>query len=194
MPTPAPSTLSIWNRALQLLGASRVNSLTDTSKNAVSCATCYDVVRDSVLEQHPWKFAIKLATLAADSPIPTFGRANSFTLPTDYICLAPDYEEDNTLATDYEVQNGKIYSNDSAPLYIRYVSRIENPILMPATFRELVSTEMAAAMCEELTQSNVKKRFIADELPKVWASARRFNARQGKAQFPPDGDWISKRV
>lgn len=193
MSLSSPTTLSIWNRALQLLGQPPVSADDEVSKAAEECTTCYEPTLRKCLEQHVWKFALKLASLAADSTAPDFGRGYSYTLPADYVVLAPDYEEDNFLGEDYEVEDGKIITDYGAPLQIRYVSLVTNPVKMPALFRELVSTEMAFAMCEAMTQSNNKKLALERDLPKVWAAARRHNARQGKSQTPLEGSWIDVR-
>lgn len=190
----APSVVGIWNRALQLCGCSRVQDTNDTSKNGLACVTCYEAVRDRCLEGHPWRFAMKLASLAADSPAPTFGRTNSFTVPADFISLIPDYEEDNSELKDWEMQDGRIFTDDDAPLLVRYVSRVTDVARMIPTFRELVATEMAFAMCEALTQSNPKKDRLEKELVRVWAAARRANSRQGRSQMPPDDPWLRARL
>jgi len=189
----APSVVSIWNRALQLLGCSFVQAITDTTKNGLACAACYEPIRDRLLEQHIWRFSIKLATLAADSPVPAWGRANSFTVPADFVMLAPDYEEDNSLELDYEVQDGKIFTDDAAPLYIRYVSLVTAPGTMTPSFRELLSHEMALAMCEALTQSNTKRAGLAREVDRMSAIARRANSRLTRPQNPPEDPYIAVR-
>lgn len=190
----APSDVGIWNRALQLLGAERVQSTSDTSRNAVACQVCYEPVRDRLLEQHVWRFAIKQASLPADATAPSWGRARAFTVPSDFIMLAPDFPEDNSLAREYEVQNGKIYTDYDDPLYIRYVAKITNPAEMTPTFRELLAHEMAMAMCEEITQSNTKKSFLQGEVKRAWEAARRANGRLMVAQEPPEDPFISVRV
>ncbi len=192
----APSVVAIWNRALQLLGANSVQNISDTNKNALECAKCYDPIRQSVISSHPWRFALKISEpLAADSPAPGWGRANSFTLPTDYLMAAPDYPEDNDLETDYEVQEGKIYTDADAPLYIRYIADVTDPAKMPAFFRELLAHEMALAMCEALTQSNSKKVSLANtEVPRAWSMARRANSRQVRPQDPPDDPYLMARL
>ena len=67
------SEVDIANRALQKLGAESIVSLTQDSENARACNLCYEPIRDAELRAHPWNFAIKRASLAADSKI---GRAH----------------------------------------------------------------------------------------------------------------------
>lgn len=189
----APSVVSIWNRALQLLGAQRVQSTSDTTKNAIACNACYEQTRDAMYEEYPFRFTLKQATLAADSPAPTWGRANSFTVPTDFICLYPDYEEDNALTKDWDVEDGKIFTDDDAPLYVRYVSQVEDPNKMTPTFREALAHRMALAMCEELTQSNTKKTTLIAETDRTMKLAKRANSRNVRAQTPPESPYITAR-
>ncbi len=55
--------VDIGNRALQRCGATRVNSLTEDSKNASEVAFCYDKLRRAELRRNPWRFSIKKAAI-----------------------------------------------------------------------------------------------------------------------------------
>lgn len=187
------SKIEIFNRALQLLGAQRAAAVSDTTNNATACRDCYDALREKLLRSYRWKFAIRRAALAADDPAPTWGRDNSFTLPSDYMLMAPDYQEDATLALDYEIEEGKILSDMTDPLYIRYVANIENVNTMDPIFRELLAHEMAVAMCEKLTQSKTKKESIAAFIPGLIRDAKRSSAIEGRSQVPLDSEWTSCR-
>ena len=96
----ATSEVEICNRALQKIGAKRITSLTQDAPNARACNVAYFVLRDMELRNHPWNFSIKRAELAADATPPDWGRQNSFTLPSDFLCLRPDYPEDNLNCKD----------------------------------------------------------------------------------------------
>src|SRR4030065_768120 len=61
------SETGICNRALQIVGATRIGSLADTSKSARECTVAYEISRDALLRSHPWGFAIARAQLAADA-------------------------------------------------------------------------------------------------------------------------------
>lgn len=55
--------LDIANRGLQHLGARRITSFTEDSKNANTVRFCYDKLRKSELRRAVWEFAIKKAVL-----------------------------------------------------------------------------------------------------------------------------------
>jgi hypothetical protein len=189
----AATVVGICNRALQKLGATRIESLTDDSKNARACNACYEPLRDALLRVYPFKFAISRATLAADAVAPTWGRSNSFQLPSNFIALAPKYAEDNEAYSDWEVEGQKILTDDSAPLYLRYVAQVSDPNLMDPLFRELLSTKMALEMCEELTQSNTKKEGLRNDFREVLAESKRRGAVEAQPVISPTDDWITAR-
>lgn len=188
------SEVEICNRALQKLGAKRIVSLSDDSVNARACNNAYTVLRDAELRAHPWNFAITRIQLAADSTAPAFGRARAFTLPSDCLRILPPYPEQNINDLDWIVEGRKIYSNDSAPLNIRYIYRVTDPNEMDSLFRELLSARMADELCEEITQSNTKKEQLARDYRKNLLEARRSNAIEKVAEEPPEDSWITARA
>lgn len=188
------SEVDICNRALQKLGASRITSLTQDSPNARSCNVAYEPLRDSLLRRHPWRFAIERASLAADSTAPDWGKSASYTLPSDYLQLLPTYPEDNLNSLDWEVEGGKIYTDDSAPLYIRYIKRVTNTGLFDANYSEALSCLIALELCEEIAQSNSKKESLREDFEQAIRDAKKANAFESIAQQPPEDTWITSRL
>lgn len=188
------SVTEICNRAAQKLGAKRITSIDENSITAKSCLACYAVLRDSELMMHRWSFAIKRATLAADVPVPTWGRANSFTLPSDFLKLIPPYAEDDANDRDWLIENRKIITDYAAPLYIRYIGQITDPNEMDILFREALAARMAYEMCEELTQSNTKKAELKEEYMDAIKAARKASAIQNVPQVGVEDSWITVRL
>lgn len=184
------SETGIANRALQRLGAARITALDDTSTtNSRACNVAYEPLRDALLRAHPWSFAIARASLAADSTAPAFGPAYQYAWPTTAMrILLP---KDHTL--DWIVEGRFILSDWTAPLEVRYISKVEDPNTMDPLFREALSCWMAFEMCEELTQSNTKKAALREDLNTILAEARRTNAIEKIATDSPDGSWDTGR-
>lgn len=63
MPDNFETDVDIANRALQHLGARRIASLTETSKNASEILACYSKLRQAELRRRVWRFAIRRAAL-----------------------------------------------------------------------------------------------------------------------------------
>ncbi len=185
------SETSIANRALQKLGASRINSLSENSVNARACNACFVSVRDAELRSHPWSFAIKRVELPADAVPPAFGKANSYTLPTD--CLSVREGDDDSIHKDWLIEGRKIFTDESAPLYLRYNKKVEDVNEMDALFLEVVSCKMALEMCEEITQSNSKKSELKDDYRLAINAAKKANAIERIAQKPPEDSWVTVR-
>lgn len=185
----AASVVGIWNRCLQKLGQTLVTSTDENTRNARACNAAYEPCRDALFEKHTWRFTILRAALAAESPAPTWGKANSYAVPSDFIRLAPDYPED-LRHKDWEIENGKIVTDETAPLYIRYVSKVTDPNVMTPLFRELLATKMAFELCEVITQSNTKKRELREDMRELLQEARRANAFLSIPAVPPDDEWL----
>lgn len=188
------SEVEICSRALQKLGASRITSLTENTVNARACNFSYTKVRDAELEDHPWNFAVMRAQLAADATPPVFGRANAFELPADFIKLLPTYPEDNVNSLDHQIEGRKIYTDDGAPLEIRYIGRIIDPNLMTPLFRETLSAKLAYELAEELTQSNSKKKTADEDYKDQIARAKKSNAFARVSSPPPEDKYITVRA
>jgi len=77
--------LSIHNLALLRLGEMPIPALDYQAKRAVALASCFEAVRDIVIQDHPWNFAVARAALTELATPPEFGFAHSFILPAD--CL-----------------------------------------------------------------------------------------------------------
>lgn len=187
------NAVGICNRALQKVGAKRIVSLDDASVSARACTACYEPVRDALLRSHFWAFAITTAELAADGTAPTWGKANSFTLPSDCLRVFEPYPEYNSMDIDYSVQGRKIYTNLDAPLNIRYIKKVVDPAQHDALFNEALACALAVELCEELTQSNTKKASLKEDFIFAIREARRANAFERRPQQPPTDSFITAR-
>ncbi len=191
----ATSKVEICNRALQILGASSISSLTENSENARQCNLAYEPVKKAELRKHNWSFAIERASLAADATAPAFGRSNAFELPSDCLKVLSPYPEDNTNDRDWIIEKRKILTDESAPLQIRYIYDVTDPNQFDALFAESLAAKMALEMSEALTQSNSKKEFSANKHYKdAIREAKMANAIERVPQDGPEDKWITART
>lgn len=187
------SKVEIANRALQLLGAKRIVSLTEDSRNARAVNAAYEPVKKAELRKHPWGFAITRVALAADATAPAFTKTNSFPMPSNCLRpLAPDPEV-NYNDLDWIIEGRAIITNDSAPLNLRYVRDVDDPNIMDPLFREALSAKIAREICEEITQSNTKISTADAVYKEAIDEAKRVNAIEKVAAKPPEDEWITVR-
>jgi hypothetical protein len=191
------SETEICNRALQKLGAQRIADLAENSKNARECAAAYPALRDAELRAHPWNFSITRVQLAAAADAPVFGRARSFPLPSNFLRVLPPYPEQNLNDRDWQIEDGDevlaIFTDDAAPLNIRYVQQVTDPNKMDPLFREALATKLALELCEALTQSNTKKDLLFRDYDAAIKLAKRTNAIENVPAEPATDTWITAR-
>lgn len=188
----AQSNVAIAKRALQMLGARTISSLTQDHPNARAMNTAFEPVRDKLLRQYQWNFAKKRASVAADAVQTTYEGLNRFLKPNDFIALL---REDTTasLATrkDWEIEGNYIVTGDSAPLEFRYIARITDPKQFDSLFDELFAAELALATVDEITESNVKaQRIQLQYRDPALLAARQANALESPPQDAAEDEWL----
>lgn len=188
----AVSKVAIANRALQKLGATRIESLTQDHPNARSMNACFDIVRDKLLRQYDWSFAITRDSIAADSDGPVWGDWDRFTKPNDFLRLMRD--DESGYAVDWKIEGDFILSADGAPLEIRYIARIEDPNKYDSTFVDALACDLAFECCEEISQSSGKKESLRQDRNDAIDEAKRTGAIEKAAQEFPEDDWITVRA
>jgi len=184
------SEVSISNRALQLLGQTRITTLSENSVAGRACNNCYEELRDAELMAHPWLFAKKQASLAASTDTPEHTFDNIFVLPSD--CLRIIFPT-NEPTLDWDIHGKSIYTNWSAPLDITYIAQITDTNTMHVLYREALAAKMAMNMCEEITGSGSKYAVAKDAYTAAIKEARRTNALMRLPQEGADDPWITVR-
>lgn len=185
------SEVAICNRALQKLGAQRIVSLDEDTKNARESATAYPLLRDAELRAHPWSFAIRRRQLAADADQPVFADGQTaFVLPTDFLKLLADRE-----VRDRQVEGRRVLTaRRSEQLDIRYVARITDPNTFDPLFVEALACRIAMELNERITQSNTKKQLLFQDYDRALDEARRANALDRPPVTPVASPWVRARV
>jgi hypothetical protein len=186
--TATTTFVSICNLALTELGAANppVTALTDNTKTARACNRVYEQARDQALRDHPWNFALKRATLAADTTAPIWTYANAFTWPTGCLRII---EVDTNEA--WVVEGQKVLTNAGAPLNIVYIDTVTDPTLFDAKFVEAYAAKIAATIAFDITAS---RTAVADMT--TLYSARLQEARLIDAQESLSADentWLEAR-
>jgi hypothetical protein len=163
--------------------------LGDGTKAANLCNRNWEMVRNQVLRDHPWNFAMKRTSLAPSGTGPSWGFTNAFPLPADYVRLI----EIRDLSTEeYVLENNQILANDDI-LYIRYVYKVADSNKYDASFIDAVATRLAVELCEALTQSNTKKELLFQEYDDSLTRAKRVDGQENPpVQFEED-EWINVR-
>jgi hypothetical protein len=146
----ADSDVQIVNSALRRLGDDPITALTDDSERARLMNAIYSLQRDAVLRAHPWKFAVKRTSLAADSAAPSWGPGKAYTLPPEALRVLTTKAWEDT-REPWVVEGRKILTDAGAPLYLKYVARITDPTQYDSMFAETLSARLAAVAAYPIT-------------------------------------------
>lgn len=189
------SNVEIANRALGELAGNKIADLQEDSPEARKINRVFALVRDGLLRQHRWNFAIKRASLPAETSVPVWGFARSYPLPTDCLRLieldgAPAYKLERSPAGGGRA----VVTDAAAPLKIRYVARIEDPNEFDPAFAELFAARLAQELCYDITGSNARQAELKDWAKAALSEARRLNAIElPPEELPDEGNWLAAR-
>lgn len=206
------SETDIANRALSKLGDVRITDISqDNTKAARAMNHRFEFLRDLTISSYPWRFAMEIASLAADSTDPAWGFAKRYLLPTDclrLITIGDVAVNADTIGVQYRVGGEGFFPSDapfevigqyihtdiSAPLKVIYLKQITDTGLFPDIFVEMLACRLAYDACEELTQSSSKKQDIEREFRSFMMEAYRIDALQRPPGRRAPGRWMLSRV
>ncbi|MGA7615866.1 MAG: hypothetical protein WBX15_11880 [Thermoanaerobaculia bacterium] len=180
------SSVSIANRALQRLGATRITSLAQDHKNARSCNVAYDPVRRALLRNYAWSFAVKRFSVAADATLTTWGTLNRYQVPNDFLGLLRPTDA----RVDWSIEGQFIVTSDDSPLQGRYVFDATDPATFDALFVEAFACKLAYEICEDVTGATTKRQFLAQDLKQIVNEARQANSFELDPVVPVEDDFI----
>lgn len=185
-----PSVVDICNKALDKLGEyGPITSLDDGNKPANLCKRNWPLVRDMVLRDHPWNFAVRRAVLASADPAPEWGFTYRFPFRENHLRLLEVRDLRND---EYEVEDRAILSNATA-LYVRYIERVDDPNSYDAICFDAMAARLAFELCEALTQSNTKKDALWQEYKDTLIRACSVDAQENPPRDYTEDDWIAVR-
>ncbi|HDG7970536.1 TPA: hypothetical protein ACQ8NQ_002984 [Klebsiella pneumoniae] len=150
------SVINICNIALARIGNSRtINSLTEKTKEAYTCNLFYESMRDAVLADNDWNFAMSRVVLA-DLGAPAPGWLFRYQYPTDCARIAailPKWFTGSHIVLQdkpvFEVGSnedgtGRVIHTNESQAVLLYVKSITDPTMFDALFADALSWRMAA--------------------------------------------------
>lgn len=152
------SEIDIINRALAKMGDQRITARTDNNNRARLMDTLYEPMRDELLRECPWNFAIRRDTLAADPAAPVYQWATAFPIPADLLYMVST--ENNSA---YRLEGNQILSNQENSLNITYVRRVTDPTEFDTGFAETLAAKLAYEGASNITADlDLQDRLFRD--------------------------------
>ena len=171
------SSTSICNIALIALGEDPITDLAENSKRAILCKARYDDIRRFVLRTHIWNCARKQAQIAADPTAPLFKWLNRFAIPADFIRFYSENDETNDMDV-WDVMDGFIYTNATAPLQIVYVYDLQDATKFDATLSHVIAYNIASELGLPLTQNTERVKLALSQMEGKYNIARFIGAQE----------------
>lgn len=195
MPTSFTET-EVANMSLDLLREAPISDLSDTSKAVARLLNRnFANARDTVLEAHPWRFALDRELLTKDVTAPAFGWDYRFQLPST--CLRPlPLREDGLFEGPpilHEIEGDYILTNNNGPLKFRFVGRRDTPGTWSNLYCSALQGKLAWRMAHWLTG---KQSYIETARQHYFAmidEARRVDAMMGSPERADQSEVVSIR-
>lgn len=167
------SVVQICNLALSHIGMNLINLLTEPTKEAQRCNLYYPIVRDFVLEDHPWGFASRKVDLALISKKPV-GFDYAYQYPTDCLLAREIYQEIPGLKPiDFEVISQenlsiKMIITNQPDAVLIYTAKITDTNMFNPVFVNALTWLLASYLNKALTA----KKSVGLEAYKIYESIR----------------------
>lgn len=170
----ASSDIDIVNRALGLLGAKFITSLTEDTKEANFSNTLYADSRNAVFRAHPWNCLTKRVSLSLLSTTPAYDFDFEFQLPADFLRIVTP--EDPTLI--YKIEGNKLltYEDTFKTTYIAKITTV-------AQYDALLIDTLAARLAHDLAMPLVQNLKTLEAMRSLYLQklqeARSVDAMEG---------------
>lgn len=201
----AVSPVAICNVALGWLGGNLIISLDDSSVEAKLCKANYVMLRDAVLEERAWTFAVKRLEPAQLIELPLYGYDKAFQIPPEVIRVLQVSRAgaDVTSGTvggsflstvrggtglgretriDWDREGDQILCNNSERIYIRALIRIEDTTKFTPAFDQAFAARMAMELAIPIAGSRSLQKDMAQLYNNKIAMAAATDGMQGRSQ------------
>jgi len=173
--------VTICNSALVSVGADKITSLTDGTRQARICNEIYESERDALLAEHRWNFAIKRVALAVEDVTP-LGYTYSYALPSDYLAIVDVLGDD---VGPYVIEGSSLLTDDSS-VELQYVAHVTDPSLWSPTFCAALADRIAKKIAPKMKASVSRTESLKDDYKRSLLKAKIVDA-------PSSGKPKSKR-
>jgi hypothetical protein len=164
-----------------------INSPTEPCKEARLCGLFFDDLRDEVLREHAWGFAVTRARLARPVGDPPGPWPFQYQVPVD--CLRPLFLE---TAAEYRIEGDRLYTGlDQAVL--AYVKRETDPTRFDAHFVRALAARLAAELAVPITNQKSLAEAMWQLYERELSRAKAADAATNRETTDPQDPWLTTR-
>ncbi len=182
--------VDVCNNALTMIAANTISSLDEASESARIMTRFFYFSLDQLLEEHPWNFGKKRATLVRLAAAPEYGYDYAYQLPSD--CLKVIEYELEGYGYEYTIEGSAILTNVET-CKILYIKRVTDMNDLSPTFRQAFTAFLGAQAAPFLTNSAQYAAGAAQQYTAFLKRAKTLNARQNRKVKDSSGSWLTAR-
>ncbi len=164
--------VQLVSNALLLLGDRPIASLTEDSTGATLGANLFENTYLDMLQNHRWRFAVKIQDLAKFSKVPDTPYNHAFALPDDFLYAVRGDSR------DFAVYGHEIHCN-AETFQLEYIHRVAEDLL-PAYFAKCLEYNLATQFAVPLTGDIDKASYYG----KVYLDSIRKAKFADSTQYP----------
>lgn len=159
--------VDLANEALDLLGASPIQALTDTSAEARIVARALPRVLDRVLRSYPWNAVITRLDLTGQATGEDDALGHVFVLPETVLRVLDVWPTDALWRVETRQDAGGLWqrvirADVSSSLRVRVVLRPDDPAGLDPLLSSLIAAELAVALAAKLTENTSRMATLMD--------------------------------
>lgn len=189
------SEVSIVNQALLWLGSKAITSLSDDSKEARWMKNNYPFIRDAVLEERRWTFAVERATSTVNDLDP-WGQMYVHPLPAEWISVFRVFRhvraEAATWDRGWQVEGRNILSKWQT-IYMRGIRRVTDTGIFSPLFVQALAARLAADAAIPLTENRQLQSDMWNLYSAKLAEAAAQDGSQGSNEYTEAETFINAR-
>lgn len=192
----ALADVDICNDALRMLDAPALASIDDLTKDGVLCKRAYPGARDVITEMFVWSAALKRVALPALTAVPAFGWNYQYQLPEDCIRALPlrKYGDPGGDLVPFEAEGRLILTDETAPLYLRYLKRMDVVAEITPLFGKAISARLAADIGREVTGKDGYVQIAEARLVNILRDAEAVEILRRNADETICDAWLDARA
>lgn len=200
----AADEVSICNLAISNCESDKfIESLDETSTEAMNCKVWYADTRDLVLRRADWPFARKRQQIIQTTDDPPAEWGFRYGLPSDCISVrgVEDGQRVRTFdqAVKYAIENdgtgsGRVLLMDVAAAVLVYTMQAKDPVIYPPEFVECLSWKLAANIARALKVGAEARREILQIAEAMIGRAAAISYNELKSDGPPPSEHFTARL
>lgn len=154
------SKVEIVNLAMDALGHTTIADFDDDTNPVVAAMArrSYEVLRDTLLREFPWRFACTRTTASALGTTPSHGYDNEYAVDPDCLRVLSVVGE---RLQSWTREGELILTNIESPISYRFIKRITNVSIYDPMFVTSLAARIARDWSPKLTSETTKKQELA---------------------------------